>query len=338
MNLEKYWRVLSNPETVGCEWYAYDNGWLSYFDGDFTHVFTPEGKEFLNERIKEIVSFENGYGAVLWREEDIYQWKVYANDGHFLARCPHVSRFLPNGLAVLQTPQGGTSLFNPLTNNGAVFLDEGQIDEIIGYGNHVIYGQKDKKDTVYTLCEIKDDKIVKKQSLEKVRCPHFFANGNYSFYTGYENEDFPFGKFQIFNRAEQLIFSANLRAVSFSKNHFLVYDSADYDGVYSAETGKRVYTGTDAITYFESGAYDLILGGFMLAKGEWEITENIRNVTTLGSSGALFRHQIYTFVIDTDLSVAELRERAIKELNSIASNTGDILYARYLVYFLTLLY
>lgn len=348
MNLEQYWRVLSNPETIGCDWSAYDNGWLSYFDGDFTHVFTPEGKEFLSERIEEIVPFESGCGAVLWLEDEAYQWKIYTNDGSFISQCRHKAHFLPNGFAVLQTPQGGTPLFNPVTNNPSVFLDEGKVDEVCGAGNHIIYGKKDEDGgLVYTLCEIKDDKIVKKQSLGKVHYPHFFANGSYALYRN-DEENYPSKRiFEVYNRLEQKVFSSNpeddtILRLDVGRNYFEVANTKKRHGIYSAETGECVlalaeYNLVD--TYFDGGAYKIFRDGLTLAKDKWKIEDRtLQNVESFGTSGAILECQTYFFIIDTALSVTELRERALKELNNATGNKEDISYVRYLLHLLTLLY
>ncbi len=345
MNLEQYWRVLSNPKIRGYSWLAYDNGWLSCFDGDFTHVFTPEGKEFLTERIKEIMPFENGLGAVKWRDNDIDKWKIYTNDGDFISELLHDVRFLPNGLAVLQAEQGGcTHLINPITDSKAFELDN-NIVEIIGVHNHIIYGQKDEKGIGYTSCKIKDDQIIDKQSLGMISYPFFFANGCYAFYRNYEDTYPPKGIFEVYNPLHQKVFSINIEDAVINKdigrNHFRLSRTKKRNGVYSAETGERVLALSKDVlldTYFESGAYEIFREGLTLTKDNWKIAEHLHHLKSFGISGAIFEYQTYTFIIDTALSVTELRKRVLKELNNVAGNKKDISYVRYLLRLLTLLY
>lgn len=339
MNLEQYWRFFANQPLRSPRLKAYNNGWFSFRDGRVNILFNDKAERIFCGSIRLFTPLPDGCFAISRKECGTSKWIIYRQNGDRVADYDTETMHpLANGFAVREMEDGTSILFNLFNENERFDLGYNVID-VIGMGELFIYGQTVRRDTLYHICRIKDGKLVKR-TLNNVARPFFFASGSYALWEHPKNWGSSEGMFRVFNRFGQQIFASGLDNTLFkadiSDNHFLVYNGMRYKGVYSAETGKLVFNTSNVDIYFDNGSYYVSRQGLTFGNGSGKISPDIYSLKKLGKSGAIFLYEEKAFVIDTDLSIPELRTKVQDELNHISDTDAN--YARYLSKLLTLLH
>lgn len=330
MNLEKYWRVLANPAEIGNEWRFYRNGWFSSnFQGNLT-LYDQDGKLFTDCDFEQIVALEDGCIAIC--EDCGNRWKVY-NQQHEKVAIWNIpdTYILPNGLVYQETPEDETFIFPYGKEEQKVSLGYDIIDIVGRPENLFAYKQRSKHNIfIWRICKFENGKI------ELLRMPFnaenifFFDNDSYAVFS----KD---NMMRVYNCSGHKIFACNVQKTRFVKvgsSYFWAYNGMRYRGIYSAEDGKLVRTCHDISHYFDNGAVATD-NSLSFDDNSNQIITKIYNLQPFGKFGAFFMYRTQAYVIDTELTFDELRQRALSELQWAAKH--DLNYARYLAQLMQLL-
>ncbi len=337
MDLEKYWRVLATePEAFVflSHWDFYDNGWFSLYDGDYAMLYDECGNLFQSASFKSILTLTDGSVALCKEHRDGCQWSVYTKQKEKTASLDSDDiRIFSNGLALKETAQDETFIFHYKNAEQKVSLGFKVWNVVNGPDNLFAYEQGLKHNlSLWYICKFEDGKVIRLFEPFHAEKLFFFDNGSYAVH--YK------GIVRVYNRFNQQIFACNEKKTTFVKvgdTYFLAYNGMRYKGVYSAENGKLVlavstvdYLFANGTVYDQKNRLSLSLGN-----GERFHFFDIYDFQPFGKSGAFFMYQDYPFVIDTDLPLQELRQKAVSELQRASEH--DLAYARYLTQLILLL-
>lgn len=300
MNLENYWKILAKYSEEYKGFVFFNNGFIgvkNYFD--FV-LYDENGKVFVSgdnatNFCTPFQLYENGYLSYTLLDEEAIYDSLFEQS--------HPVSLGRNILTIVSGPNG-----------------------------LLAFQQRVRNYKFWYLCELKDGELVKSESLSGVQNISFFANGSYVVY--YNNKNI-----RVFNRRRHQIFSCNWEHTSFSKvgrNHFLAASGKKYKGIYSAYDGKLVLENRRIDLFWENGVYYVQeIGVYSPKQKDFFKLQEIYDEYVVGESLFCFNHRGGTFVIDTNLTLAELRKKAADELHK---SSADEAYSAYLVRLLNLLY
>lgn len=331
MDLRNYWRVLANPDADSGDWNFYSNGWLSLKNGCKTTVYKANGCEFISGKISNIVTLANGFIAICEEISKKEEWTVYSEACVPVMILNREIKVLHNGLLVFTTPDGGTSVVSVDNPKESVFLGY-QVRKVCDAPFGVFAYAKYVRGNIYWyMGRIVNGKLVKKELLSGVHNLFFFENGSYATY----------GKGDmvwVYNRSGQKIFACNTKKTKFDKvgnNYFVAYNGMRYQGIYSAEDGKLVWSDNEVQHYFANGAFYIPNEGLSFDNDKGFVRQ-IYDVVAFGGSLVAFMYRNQRYVIDTAMPVEKLRQIILSELCNLTE--AESYYGAYLTSLLSQCY
>lgn len=331
MTLENYWKILAMQKACSAEFMFFDSGFLAVKALHHPSVlYDNHGKVFKKGDFEKILYCDNGVIAALPFSKT-EQWIIVNRKNELVDRVPRCRELYRNG-------------YHSYTINGETFyclnymwqrisLGYGVGKIVVGPNGAFAYQQKVRRYTYWYMCQIKQEKLIKSEALSGVSNIVFFANGSYVVY--YQNKNI-----HVFNCRGEKIFACNSRQTSFrlvGRNTFCATNGKRYKGVYSAKDGKLVLENDAIYSYWENGAFyipeECLL--YLPKQQQYLRLPNIYAHFAVGESLLCFHFEDYLFVIDTNMSVKELRQKAI---NSLHKSSKDETYCAYLTKLLGLLH
>lgn len=330
MNLENYWKILAKYSKNDCEFVVLSKEVIGIKDRSKFVLYNENGEVSVSQDIKEILYFfDDYYMARLPRGEN--GWSVTDLNNKHVIKLAEDVRLYKNGYQS-SVSLGETFYGMMFSKSHPVSLGFNILKIVTGPDGFFAYQQKVRCYTYWHLCQMQAQKIVKSAPLSGVQDISFFANGSYILY--YKDKNI-----RVFNCRGSQIFSCNWEHTYFRKvgrNHFLAASCKKYKGIYSAYDGKLVLEDRHIDIFWENGAYYIPETGLYLPKQKSFLRlQGIYDGDAVGESLFHFKHRDVTFVIDTNLTLAELRQKAADELHK---SSADEVYSAYLVHLLNLLY
>lgn len=330
MNLENYWKILAKYSKNDCEFVVLSKGAIGIKDRSKFVLYNENGEVSVSQDIKEILYFfDDYYMARLPRGEN--GWSVTDLNNKHVIKLSEDVRLYKNGYQS-SVSLGETFYGMMFSKSHPVSLGFNILKIVTGPDGFFAYQQKVRRYTYWHLCQMQAQKIVKSKPLAGAQDISFFANGSYIVY--YKDQNI-----RVFNCRGLQIFSCNWKHTSFSKvgrNHFLAASGKKYKGIYSAYDGKLVLENRRIDLFWENGVYYVQeIGVYSPKQKDFFKLQEIYDEYVVGESLFCFNHRGGTFVIDTNLTLAELRKKAADELHK---SSADEAYSAYLVRLLNLLY
>lgn len=327
MTLEKYWEILAGRSACSSKITFFDNGFLAVKTLQESILYDKNGWVF--DIGEKTLCCDNGTIATLPFEKT-KDWFITNLKKEPVEQLSRICKVYQNGY-YSYTLVGETFYSNYIRQRFS--LGYGVINIITGPNGAFAYQQKVRRYTYWYMCQIKRGKLLKSDALVGVNNISFFANGSYVVY--YNN-----GNIHVFNNRGEKIFACNSKQTSFCKvgrNAFCATNGKKYKGIYSAEDGKLVLENDAIYSYWDNGAFYLFEENLLyLPKSKCYLRlKDIHDYNSIGKSLFYFHHENRLFVIDTNLSVEELRKKVINALHKHSDNDT---YSAYLANLLTLLY